>query len=111
MILEELKQRKIERLKSEAKTIIDKLKNKYEDFEVESFVDQRTEWRAWKNDNTAQTPIVDTLANIYGITKDEMMQRIEAKVLYIIQIQGNLRVAIDKVEECETEECLEGIKL
>ena len=111
MMLDDIKKIKIENLKSEAHKRVNKIRGKYLDFEVESFADQRSEWRAWKQDNNAPTPVVDKLAEKYGASKADFMAIVEANVLEIIEIQGDLRVKIKMVEAATSEEEVNSIRL
>ena len=90
--------------------IIYKLTAKYAPYEIESFVDQRNEWKAWKADKTTATPIVDTLATTRGINKEELMAKIEANVLAIVQLQGAQNALEDKIKACTTIEMLQELE-
>ena len=74
------------RLKYQA--IVDKLTASYNDYEIESFVDQRAEWKLFTTDPTSFTPIVDALAAARAITREELFQKIELNVLGLLNIQG-----------------------
>ena len=90
--------------------IFNSLQKQYSAYEVESFVDQRNEWKAWKADETTATPIVDTLATAREITKEELMAKIEANVLAIVQLQGAQNALEDKIKACTTIEMLQELE-
>ena len=89
---------------------VNRLQKHYSAYEIESFIDQRNEWRAWKADETTATPIVDTLATARGITKEELMAKIEANVLAIVQLQGAQNALEDKIKACTTIEMLQELE-
>ena len=91
--------------------IIYNLTAEYAPYEVESFIDQRNEWRAWKADATAATPIVDVLASARGISKEALMAKIEANVLAIVKLQGSQNAIEDSIKACTTIEELEALEV
>ena len=95
---------------SKYQTTVSKLAEKYAPYEVESFVDQRNEWKAWKADETTATPIVDTLATARGVTKEELMAKIEGNVLAIVHLQGAQNALEDKIKACTTIEMLQELE-
>ncbi len=81
-------------IKKKYQKIIDDIKSKYSPYELESFVDQRNEWRIYKQDPTSITPFVDAIAKARGITREILFEKIEKKVLSIATLQG-----LQKLEE------------
>jgi len=107
--LVQLKSDKLQEVRASFQSQVDALRSKYAPYEIESFVDQRAEWRAYKNKSTALTPIVDTLANTRGIPKKDLLSKIEANVLGITILQGQQNALEDTINACTTLEELEAI--
>lgn len=108
-VIDALKAYKEQLVKDTVQSLVDQIKGKYAQFEVESFLDQREEWRRWVADKNAPTPYVDALAAARGISKEELMKRIEKKVTALATLQGKQQALIDKIEAATTIEELEAI--
>jgi len=108
-IIDALKAYKEQLVKDTVQSLVDQIKGKYAQFEVESFLDQREEWRRWVADSNAPTPYVDALAAARGISKEELMKRIGKKVTALATLQGKQQALIDKIEAATTIEELEAI--
>ena len=108
-VIDALKAYKEQLVKDTVQSLVDKIKSKYAQFEVESFLDQREEWRRWISDPNAPTPYVDALAAARGISKEELMKRIGRKVTALATLQGKQQALIDKIEAATTIEELEMI--
>lgn len=89
--------------------IMSAIRSNYTVYELESFQDQRLEWKAWLSDNTALTPIVDALALSRGIPREMLLQKIGEKVTYLITIQGEQNSAEDSVASCNSLEDLAAL--
>ncbi len=78
--IQQLKQqRHLQQLERQAENEARQLTKNYPDFEIETFWVQETEAKEYLADANALTPFLDELANQYGITKDELVQKIIAK--------------------------------
>ena len=109
--LDILKQQKIKEIRNKYSNRVKEIQSKYEGFEIESFADQRAEYREWKKDNNSPTPIVDKLAEKYGVDKATFMGFVEANILEIVDIQGTMRTKIAQVQTCATQEELNNIEV
>ena len=78
-------------------------------FEKDSWETQRQEWLRYRDNVDALTPYCDTLAASRGITKEELMTKIEAKVLGFAALQGQLHAIEDAINATTTQEELEAI--
>ena len=103
-ILDVLKRVKLKFIKDLYQSKINNLMANYNKFELESFADQRTEWKAWKQDDTIATPIIDTLAAARGIDREVLLDKIGKNVLYIVGLQGEQNSIEDAIKACSTEE-------
>jgi len=90
---------------------IDNISKKYAPYEVESFVDQRGEWRVWHNDNNAATPIVDALAAARGVDREVLLNKIGANVIALTTIQGEQNALEDKIKACTTQDELDAVEI
>jgi len=102
--LDILKARKLSDIIKENQLLVDEINSKYTTYELESFADQRLEWRTWRINNSASTPIVDILAEARGISKDQLMEKIAEKITFIGNIQGAQNKLEDEVKACNTVE-------
>ena len=91
--------------------IVNAVRNKYSEYEVESFTDQRNEWKLYIADNNAKTPIVDAIANARGISRDDLFTKIGNNVTAIATAQGQQNALEDAIEACATIEDLEAIEI
>ncbi|BCD61757.1 hypothetical protein NrS5_53 [Nitratiruptor phage NrS-5] len=116
---DEIKQEKLKEIKNKFQQFINSIKSQYAPYEIESFQDQREEWREWVKDNSTPTPIVDALAQARGIDRVELLNRIGQKVVQIISIQGlqnkledqvNAAQTIDEVEAIDVDAVLGGLQ-
>lgn len=92
----------------------DYMKTVYEsiaDFEPQTFQTQEAEWREYKKDINAVTPYVDILCLKRGLTKEDLMNKIEQKVLYFASVQGDLHHDQDLIKNCTTIEELNALVL
>ena len=103
------KQLKLLDIRQNYQAKIDAITAKYAPYEVESFADQRAEWRAWHIDSTTPTPIVDALATARGIDREVLLSKIGDNVLAITTIQGEQNALEDRINACTTLEELEAI--
>lgn len=109
--LEKLKENKLFEIRQKFQGIVDFIKSQYAPYEIESFADQRAEWRAWMADNTAKTPIVDALAQARGIDREVLLQRIGEKVTQIVQLQGTQNRIEDSVKMLNDVEGIEAVNV
>ena len=109
--IEQVRQEKLSEIRQKFPTLIDSIKSKYAPYEIESFADQRAEWRAWVADNTAKTPIVDALAQARGIDREALLQRIGEKVTQIVQLQGTQNRIEDSVKMLNDVEDIEAVNV
>ena len=107
--IEQVRQEKLTEIRQKFQNLIDSIKSQYAPYEIESFADQRAEWRAWVADNTAKTPVVDVLAQARGIDREELLQRIGEKVTQIVQLQGTQNKLEDQVKSANKIEDIEAI--
>lgn len=90
---------------------INSIMSRYNEYELDSFADQREEWKKYTADATALTPIVDAMATARGISKEELMAKIGANVIGIATIQGQQNALEDAIKNCTTLEELEAIEV
>ena len=109
--IEQIRQEKLAEIRQKFQSLIDSIKSQYAPYEIESFADQRAEWRAWVADNTAKTPIVDALAQARGIDREELLQRIGEKVTQIVQLQGTQNRIEDSLKMLSSVEDIEAINV
>jgi len=76
--------------------------SKYAKYELDSFVDQRTEWKLWMQDNDIDTPIVDALAESRGIDRSDLLEKIGYNVIEITKLQGLQNKIEDSIKMCQT---------
>ena len=100
---------KLKEIKETFQGKINALTAKYNKYEVESFVDQRAEWKAWHLDDTSKTPMVDVIADARGIDREVLLGGIGKNVLFILGVQGEQNKLEDAIKACTTEEELEAI--
>ena len=91
--------------------IVNAVRNKYSEYEIESFTDQRNEWKLYIADNNAKTPIVDAIANARGISRDDLFTKIGNNVTAIAATQGEQNSKEDAIKACTTIEELEAIEI
>ena len=77
--IEELKASKLAEINSEYEVATSALVSTYPDTELLTFEKQEAEARAWKADNSASTPFLDSLARARGIDKAELVERVIIK--------------------------------
>ncbi len=109
--LEKLREKKLAEIRQKFQGVVDSIKSQYAPYEIESFADQRAEWRAWVAGNTAKTPIVDALAQARGIDREVLLQRIGEKVTQIVQLQGTQNKLEDQVKSMDKVEYIEAVNV
>jgi len=109
LALEVLRADKLSQVRKDFQAKIDAITAKYAPYELESFADQRAEWRAWKANSAAATPVVDALAAARGLTTAALMAKIEANVLAITTMQGQQNAIESQIKAATTVAALEAI--
>jgi len=90
---------------------VDALARGYAQYELDSFADQRVEYRNWKADDTSPTPVIDAIAAGRGISREDLLAKVEEKVVYIATLQGQQNAKEDEINACTTLEEVEAVKL
>ena len=111
MTIEEQKQAKIKALQEKYQAEYNTYLSQYPHAEVVSFPDKKAEAIAYNLDNTAPTPIIDSIVAGYGgtITKDEYIASVLAKVQYLAQKEGAMVAKRDAIKACTTQAELDAI--
>ena len=78
-IEDKIKIKNINSVKNTASKDLSTLTSDYPSFEVDSFWIQEIEARAYKADDTTETPFIDNLADARGIDKDTLVDKIIEK--------------------------------
>jgi len=102
-------------------TLVEELKNlvdeklalfnsKYPKEEQKYFSTYEEEYRTYIKDKNAPTPYLDTLAEIRGITRDEMAQKIGEKSLMVTKILAFRHKLKDQLKEANTVQQLDEIE-
>lgn len=111
LTLEDAKEQKAKEVRDYFQKQIDEMQTKYAPYELQSFTDQKEEWKLWKQDPNASVPIVSAMATARGISKEELMQKIEDNVIGIATLQGQQNKLEDAINACTTLEELEAIEV
>jgi len=85
-------------LNSEYQEKINKLTEKYSEFELETFKSQEEEYQHFLADENAKTPIIDTLAETRNISREEMAGKIGNKIQQKYVLLGQKQAAFDKIK-------------
>lgn len=107
--LDELKLEKIKLLHKKYEQSYQEYLNSYPKNEVDSFDDKKREALAWSADNTAPTPIIDSILTGLGEDKATYINSILAKVQYLAQKEGEMVKTRDAIKACTTQEELDAI--
>lgn len=100
---------KIKELKGWHDAQTEAMKAKYSKSEVESFLDKRNEAMAWRVDNTAPTPYVDSMSGGNETERVALLNAILAKVDAAAQLEAYVLSKRDAIEACTTQAELEAI--
>lgn len=101
-IIDVLKESKAKTLRTKYQKQIDAISSNYAPYELESFTDQKAEWKLYSADNTASTPIVDAMATARGITRDALFTKIGTNITAIATLQGQQNATEDAIKACTT---------
>ena len=107
---DELQENLIQATKAKFQTIVDTANNKRTAYELDTFRTQEQEYRNYISDNTASTPFLDSLSTARGITKLELIAKIEGSLSDYATILGQQQLAIDDIMACVTLEDLVAIE-
>lgn len=111
--IEELKKLKLDEINNEYNTAASLLVVTYPEIELLTFDKQEQEARAWLEDNSIETPLVDALAEGRQIEKADLVNRIINKSdLFAIQtgyLTGQRQKYEDQLELATTKEEIEAI--
>nr|DAQ81558.1 MAG TPA: hypothetical protein [Caudoviricetes sp.] len=116
-ILEESKAEKIIKLNAAAQAFIDRAAgiDKIPGFEVQTWVIQAAEAKAWAADKSAPTPILDQIAASRGVPADALKQAALKKTIAYEQltasITGQRQALQSKIESAKTKSALDKIKI
>lgn len=81
------------------------------EFEKDSWEPQRAEWLRYQDDINANTPYCDALSLARGITKEELMTKIENKIVSVASVQGSLHAKLDEIKAATTLEEVYAISI
>ena len=113
-IFELVKKQKLSEINQAFNNEIKSISSKYPDAEKLSWTKQEQESRAYLNDNSVSTPLIDKIVEARGIDKDELVNRIiekaDAYMSLAGQAIGKRQRLEDLVEQANTIEDLESIK-
>jgi len=109
--LNEQKQVKIKALQDKYQAEYDNYLAQYPQSEIATFDDKKNEALAYNLDDTAATPIIDSILAGYGgtITKANYVASILAKVQYLAQQEGAMVKVRDAIKACTTQAELDAI--
>ena len=116
-ILEELRAEKIISLNAAAQAFIDRAAgiDKIPGFEVQTWVIQAAEAKAWAANKSAPTPILDQIAASRGVSADALKQAALKKTIAYEQltasITGQRQALQGKIEAAKTKSALDKIKI
>ena len=116
-LLEESKAEKIIDLNTAAQAFIDRAAgiDKIPGFEVQTWVIQAAEAKAWAANKSAPTPILDQIAASRGVPADALKQAALKKTIAYEQLTASItgqRQAIqDQIEAAKTKSALDKIKI
>ena len=116
-ILEELRAEKIISLNAAAQAFIDRAAgiDKIPGFEVQTWVIQASEAKAWAANKSAPTPILDQIAASRGVPADALKQAALKKTIAYEQltasITGQRQALQSKIEAAKNKSALDKIKI
>jgi len=112
LTLDEQKQAKIKQLQDKYQEDYDTYLAKYPKSEVASFPDKKKEALAYNLDNTSPTPIIDAIvASMPSTAKEEYIQSVLNKVLYLAGKEGAMVEIRDQIKACTTQDELDAIQV
>lgn len=104
----------LEKINKDFENSMADIKSKYPQLEMLSWDNQEREARAYIADNTVDTPILDNIADIRGLTKEELAYRIIEKANayknLVGQAIGKRQLLEDMIENASSIDELEQIK-
>lgn len=101
--IEQLKSEKLNQFNAAAEREIQALISTYPPSEVTSFHKQENEARAWLADDTAATPLLDSLATTRGMDKATLVNKVIAKADAFAQASGEIIGKRQKLEDALTD--------
>jgi len=109
--LDEQKQSKIKLLQSNYQSNYNAYLSKYPEAEIASFPTKQKEALAYQADNTAPTPVIDSIIKTLGVTKADYVAAIIAKINYLAEQQGAMIKVRNAIKACTTQAALDKINI
>jgi hypothetical protein len=101
--IDQLKSEKLKQFNAAAEREIQALISTYPPSEVTSFHKQENEARAWLADDTAATPLLDSLATTRGMDKATLVNKVIAKADAFARTSGKIIGKRQKLEDALTD--------
>jgi antitoxin component HigA of HigAB toxin-antitoxin module len=99
--LDEAKQVKIQQIRDHFNAIVDTIKQDAAPYEVATWETQRQEYVAWTVNSSSPTPYCSALATVRGLTLQDLMTKIGAKISGLATVQGTQH-RLEKLVEAAT---------
>ena len=114
-LVETVKVKKLEEVINLADKELESITGAYPHSEQLSWGKQESEARLWLADNTADTPLLDSMAQSRGVTKQEAVNRVLAKAVAFAQLSGAVfghrQKLTEQVESTTTIEEVEAVEV
>jgi len=81
---------------------VDAFSSLYASYEIESFKDQREEWKLYLANYEANTPVVNAMASARGVTREVLFSKIGENVIALASMQGEQNALEDSIKNATT---------
>ncbi|RKQ97166.1 hypothetical protein C7446_2586 [Kushneria sinocarnis] len=112
--LEKTKQGKLAEINRAAEAAVQSIRQQYPQFEIDTWTEQKAEAEAYQTDNSSPTPLLSGIAEGRGISLDELVQKVMAKVkLYrsaVAPVTGKRQRLEDEILAADTVEAVNAVE-